>query len=112
MFESVSIGTCLLCIRQAEKPVLLDCTQNKKSSGKKFFYSDEQIAEIADIVDRQAEIDTALLAVIASPELIQQHNYNLRAVNYREPQCVTDDDLREVVADYMRWKIEQAIKHR
>ena len=54
LFESTSIGTCLLCIGEADLPLLIDCTEKKTGAGKKWTYSKEQIEEILSIF-RQRE---------------------------------------------------------
>lgn len=55
LFKSTNIATCLLCIGNAESSVVVDCAKKKESAGKKWTYSDEQIAEIAGFINERKE---------------------------------------------------------
>ena len=121
IFESTSIGTCLLCIGEAEQPLLIDCTEKKTGTGKKWMYSDEQIEEILSIFQERkaAGIKTfnevtpgEYLAIIPDAEELKARAYAIDAKRYLNGGCVTAEDLKETVNDYMQWKFLQAFQRR
>lgn len=121
IFESTSIGTCLLCIGEADRPLLIDCTEKKTGAGKKWTYSKEQIEEIL-IIFRQREAGNVktfddvtpgeYLALIPDAEELKSHAYAIDANRYLSGGCVTEADLKETVRDYMQWKFMQAFQRR
>lgn len=121
IFESTSIGTCLLCIGEVEQPLLIDCTEKKTGTGKKWMYSDEQIEEILSIFQERkaAGIKTfnevtpgEYLAIIPDAEELKARAYAIDAKRYLNGGCVTAEDLKETVNDYMQWKFLQAFQRR
>lgn len=121
LFESTSIGTCLLCIGEAERPLLIDCTEKKTGAGKKWTYSKEQIEEILSIFrHREAgnvrtfdEVTPGeYLAIIPDAEELKARAHAIDATRYLSCGYVTKEDLKEVVNDYMQWKFMQAFQRR
>lgn len=121
LFESTSIGTCLLCIGEADRPLLVDCTEKKTGAGKKWTYSGEQIEEILSIfqekkADNIRTFDEVTpgeyLALIPDAEELKAREYAIDTNRYLSCGCVTKEDLKEVVNDYMQWKFMQAFQRR
>ena len=121
LFESTSIGTCMLCIGKAEQPLLIDCTEKKTGAGKKWTYSGEQIEEILSIFHERktGNIRTfdevtpgEYLALIPDAEELKARAYAIDANRYLSGGCVTEEDLKETVRDYMQWKFMQAFQRR
>lgn len=121
LFESTSIGTCLLCIGETDRPLLVDCTEKKTGAGKKWTYSGEQIEEILSIFQEKkaGNIRTfdevtpgEYLALIPDAEELKAREYAIDTNRYLSCGCVTKEDLKEVVNDYMQWKFMQAFQRR
>ena len=121
LFESTSIGTCMLCIGEAELPLLIDCTEKKAGAGKKWTYSGEQIEEILSIFHERKAADIRTfdevtpgeyLALIPDAEELKARAYAIDANRYLSGGCVTEEDLKKTVRDYMQWKFMQAFQRR
>lgn len=121
LFESTSIGTCMLCIGEADRPLLIDCTEKKAGAGKKWTYSCEQIEEILSIFHERKAGDIRTfdevvpgeyLALIPDAEELKAREYAIDANRYLSGGCVTEADLKKTVNDYIQWKVMQAFQGR
>lgn len=118
LFESTNIGTCMLCIGAAERPLLIDCT-DKTVLVKKWTYSEGQIKEILNIFHERktGNIRTfdevtpdEYLVLIPDAEGLKACAYAIDAKRHLRGGCVTEQDLKETVWEYMKWKFMQAFQ--